>query len=101
MALALVLVIVVVGILVVGTVALVVTRRPDRGPALEPPPRPQAVAESGTTAVEAPPEPELTPDQIAEQERAMAEPEPEPEAAPAPEPEPEPVAPVKPRFRDR
>src|SRR5207244_3982887 len=72
------------------------------------PPRPTP------TAVEAPPEPELAADQLAEIDEALAEAGPEVEAPPAPPepaveieteveapPEPEPEVLVKPRFRDR
>jgi fused signal recognition particle receptor len=98
-------------LLVIATVARVaVARRRARAPELEPPPWDELEAE-----VEAP---ELSPEQVAEIEEALAEAAdeisvvdspvlveeappapPEPEAPPAP-PEP-PAAPVKPRFRDR
>src|SRR4051812_34963373 len=102
--------VILIAVVVLGGAAVVVATRRRRGPELEPPPRrPAAPARPTPTAVEAPPEPELTPEQVAEIERALAEAEPEievidleevEEVEEAPEP-PEVVAPVKPRFRDR
>src|SRR4051794_39067873 len=98
-----VLIIVIVVAVIAGASVLVATRR-RRGPELEPPPRrPAAPPRPTATAVEAPPEPELTPEQVAEIERALAEAEPEIEIIEVEEEAaaPEPAAPVKPRFRDR
>ena len=93
--------IILIAVVVLGGAAVVVaTRRRPRGPELEPPARPGT--RPRPTAVEAPPEPELTPDQVAEIERALAEAEPEIEVIEEePAVEEAPPAPVKPRFRDR
>jgi fused signal recognition particle receptor len=87
-------------VLVASATAVAVTRRGRRrGPELEPPPARPPVRT--TTA----PDLELTPEQVAEIEGALAEVA--PEAAPQPEAAPEPAAPpevpalVKPTFRDR
>ena len=85
-------------VLVASATAVAVTRRGrGRGPELEPPPsRPPLRT---TTA----PDRELTPEQVAEIEGALAEVAPEvaPEAAAEPEALPVPPALVKPTFRDR
>ena len=83
---------VVVVVLIAGT-AVLVARRPRRGPELEPPARPKTIDTPRAPTVEAPPE--LDEATIAELEEALAE-------APTVEtPEAPPEVPVKPSFRDR
>lgn len=78
-------------VVIIGSVTVLVLRRPGRGVELEPP---KTTPKSPTAVVEAPP-PELDDATVAEIEEALAEAP--PEAPPAPEV----VAPVKPSFRDR
>ncbi len=83
-------------VLVASATAVAVTRRGRRrGPELEPPPSRPPV---GTTTA---PDRELTPQQVAEIEGALAEVAPQLEPLPEPEPLPEAAALVKPTFRDR
>jgi fused signal recognition particle receptor len=87
-----------------ASATLVVTRRRHRGIELEPPPAPPAPRPPIKQAPEAPPEAEITPEQLAELEAALQQPEPKaaaPAPAPAPEAPPEAPPPVRPRFRDR
>jgi fused signal recognition particle receptor len=99
-------------IVVASATAVTLTRR-RRGPELEPPPSRPAVVPADAAATPTPEAPEraLTPEQVAEIERALAEAEAIPKAIPEaipeevsqPEPEVAPEAPtrVKPSFRER
>ncbi|MDQ1393991.1 MAG: fused signal recognition particle receptor [Acidimicrobiaceae bacterium] len=91
-------------VVLASATAVTLTRR-RRGPELEPPPSRPAVApaDSATAPTPEAPERELTPEQVAEIERALAEAEAIPEEVSQPEPEAAPEAPtrVKPSFRER
>src|SRR4029079_11722636 len=75
-------------LIVISVAAVLVMRRPKRGPELEPPPEPR----TPTATVEAPPA-EVDEATVAEIEDALAEPPPAPPEVVAP--------PLKPSFRDR
>jgi fused signal recognition particle receptor len=92
-----VLLIALVVVVLTGATVVTLARRRSRGPELEPPPAAPAVSASDTSTPEAPVRP-LTPEQVAEIERALAEAEAGADAAvEAPEAPPA----VKPSFRDR
>jgi fused signal recognition particle receptor len=85
-------------VVVAAATTVTLTRRRSRGPELEPPPVKPAVAKSPTPALDK----ELTPEQVAEIERALAEAEAAPQAVPeAPDAPAEAPPKVKPSFRDR
>ena len=85
-------------VVVAAATTVTLTRRRSRGPELEPPPAPPAVAKAPTPV----PERELTPEQVAEIEGALAEAQAAPVAVPeAPAAPAEAPPKVKPSFRDR